>query len=82
MRPQAEWLAAYSRHIDNVRASLDWAFSPDGDEQTGAALTAAAVSLWVQMSLLAECRERTELALARLGETAPDAPRIRMAAAS
>ena len=78
LRPQAEWLAAYGRHIDNVRASLDWAFSPDGDEQTGAALTAAAVSLWVQMSLLAECRERTELALARLGETAPDAPRIRM----
>jgi predicted ATPase/DNA-binding winged helix-turn-helix (wHTH) protein len=78
LRPQAEWLAAYGRHIDNVRASLDWAFSSDGDEQTGAALTAAAVSLWVQMSLLAECRERTELALARLGETAPDAPRIRM----
>lgn len=78
LRPQAEWLAVYGRHIDNVRASLDWAFSPDGDAHTGAALTAAAVSLWVQMSLLAECRERTELALARLDDAAPDAPRIRM----
>ena len=25
--PQAEWLAIYGRHIDNVRAGLDWAFS-------------------------------------------------------
>ena len=30
-RPTAEWLAAYGREIDNVRAALDWAFSPDGD---------------------------------------------------
>ena len=46
--------------------------------QTGVALTAVAVPLWVQLSLLAECRERTELALARLDETAADAPRLRM----
>ena len=77
-RTQAEWLAVYGRHIDNVRASLDWAFSPDGDVEIGAALTAAAVPLWVQLSLLAECRERTELALARLDETAGDAPKLRM----
>ena len=78
LKPQAEWLAVYGRHIDNVRTSLDWAFSPGGDAQAGAALTAAAVPLWVQLSLLAECRERTELAMARLDETAADAPRLRM----
>ena len=78
LKPQAEWLAVYGRHIDNIRASLDWAFSPGGDAQTGVALTAAAVPLWVQLSLLAECRERTELALARLDGTAPDASRLRM----
>ena len=69
LKSQAEWLAVYGRHIDNVRSSLDWAFSPEGDAQTGVALTAVAVPLWVQLSLLAECRERTELALARLDET-------------
>ncbi|MET4215608.1 putative ATPase/DNA-binding winged helix-turn-helix (wHTH) protein [Bradyrhizobium sp. LB7.2] len=78
VRPQAEWLAIYGRHIDNVRTSLDWAFSSGGDSQLGAALTAAAVPLWVQLSLLTECRERTELALARLDPTASNAPRLRM----
>ncbi|MBR0782219.1 winged helix-turn-helix domain-containing protein [Bradyrhizobium iriomotense] len=78
VRPQAEWLAIYGRHIDNVRTSLDWAFSSSGDPQVGAALTAAAVPLWVQLSLLAECRERTELALARLDPAAANAARLRM----
>ena len=61
-----------------MRASLDWAFSSDGDAQIGVALTAAAVPLWVQSSLLEECRERAELALARLDDAAADAPRLRM----
>jgi predicted ATPase len=78
LKAQAEWLAIYGRHIDNVRTSLDWAFSPAGDAQIGAALTAAAVPLWVQLSLLAECRERTELALAKLDEAATNGSRLRM----
>jgi hypothetical protein len=43
-----------------VRAALDWAFSSDGDPQIGASLTVVVVSLWVQLSLLGECRERIE----------------------
>ena len=78
LKSQADWLAVYGRHIDNVRSSLDWAFSLEGDAQTGVALTAVAIPLWVQLSLLAECRQRTELALARLDETVADAPRLRM----
>jgi len=57
---------------------LNWAFSSDGDAQVGVALTAAAVPLWVQLSLLEECRERVELALAKLDATAADAARLRM----
>jgi len=33
-RPQADWLAIYCRHLDNVRTALDWAFSPEGDPHT------------------------------------------------
>ncbi|HXO90042.1 MAG TPA: hypothetical protein VN849_04560, partial [Stellaceae bacterium] len=65
-RPAAEWLAAYSRRIDNLRAALDWAFSPTGDVAIGVALTIAAVPLWVQLSLVQECRARVERALASL----------------
>src|SRR5262249_12431332 len=64
--PQAEWLAIHAPHIDNVRAGLDWAFSAEGDTTIGVTLMAAAVSLWVQLSMLAECRERVERALAHL----------------
>jgi predicted ATPase/DNA-binding winged helix-turn-helix (wHTH) protein len=65
-RPQAEWLAIYGWHLDNVRGGLDWAFSPEGDPQTGVALTVAAVPLWVQLSFLGECHNRVERALAAL----------------
>ena len=66
-RPAAEWLARYGWQIDNVRAALDWAFSPRGDMSIGVALTAAAVPLWLQQSLLVECRDRAERALGSLG---------------
>jgi predicted ATPase/DNA-binding winged helix-turn-helix (wHTH) protein len=63
-RPTVEWLDDYGWCIDNLRAALDWAFSPGGDPAIGAALTAAAVPLWMQLSLMEECRGRVERALA------------------
>ena len=66
-RPADEWLADYAREIDNLRAALDWAFSPGGDGSIEVALTAAAVALWMRLSLLEECRGRAERALAALG---------------
>ncbi len=61
-----EWLAAYAGHIDNVRAALDWAWSARGDAAMGVALTAAAVPLWIQLSLPDECYGRVDRALANL----------------
>ena len=63
MRPTEEWLADYAPRIDNLRAALDWAFSPAGDVSIGAALTSAAVPLWMHLSLMEECRSRVERAL-------------------
>jgi predicted ATPase/class 3 adenylate cyclase/DNA-binding winged helix-turn-helix (wHTH) protein len=77
-RPQSEWLAIYGPQLDNVRAALDWAFSADGDLQLGVALTVAAVPLWEQLSLFAECRERVERALAVLEGDRVDTARSRM----
>jgi predicted ATPase len=65
-QPTAQWLAAYGRELDNLRAALDSAFAPDGDATIGVALTIAAVPLWFQLSLLDECRTRVERALSTL----------------
>lgn len=65
--PSGEWLADFGRQIDNLRAALDWAFSPYGDASIGIALTAAAEPLWMHLSLIEECRSRVEQALAALG---------------
>ena len=74
-RPTAEWRTAYRPHIDDLRAALDWAFSPSGDVGVGMALTAAAVPLWAYLSLWAECRARVEQAIAGLGRQVPSDPR-------
>lgn len=75
--PLPDWLGTYGGELDNVRAALNWAFAPDGDAKLGVALTAAAVTLWVRLSLFAECRERCRTALAALGDGGDD-DRIRM----
>jgi len=42
-RSAADWLGRHFHLIDNVRAALDWAFSPSGDPTIGVVLTVAAV---------------------------------------
>ena len=77
-RPAAEWLADYAREIDNLRAALDWAFSPAGDGSLGVALTTAAVPLWMRLSLLEECGSRAKQALGALGSAGTPDPREEM----
>ena len=77
-RPSGDWLAEYAEEIDNLRTALDWAFSPGGDASIGVALTAAAVPLWMHLSLIEECSGRAERALAAIGSGADrDARRAR-----
>jgi predicted ATPase/DNA-binding winged helix-turn-helix (wHTH) protein len=61
----ADW-AQYAREIDNVRAAIDWCFSPSGDPGIGVALTAAYSPVWLTLSLTAELRDRAEHALGRV----------------
>jgi predicted ATPase/DNA-binding winged helix-turn-helix (wHTH) protein len=65
-RPRGKWLGDYARDIDNLRAALDWAFSARGDGSIAIALTAAAVPLWMHLSLFEECRSRAKQALETL----------------
>ncbi len=77
-RSTGEWLAAYGPWIDNIRTALDWAFSPGGDASVGMAVTAAAVTLWMQLSLMEECRGRVERALAAIATGAGQNARRKM----
>ncbi|MET4023796.1 winged helix-turn-helix domain-containing protein [Bradyrhizobium sp. S3.2.12] len=78
IRPTADWLRDYGRQIDNVRAALGCAFSPAGDIEIGVALTAAAIPLYVHLSLLEECRGSVERALGALAAGAIVDPRREM----
>jgi predicted ATPase/DNA-binding winged helix-turn-helix (wHTH) protein len=58
-----ENLARHVREIDNVRAALDWSFSPAGDPAIGVDLTAVYAPIWRHLSQMSECSERCERAL-------------------
>jgi predicted ATPase/DNA-binding winged helix-turn-helix (wHTH) protein len=60
----AQWLKDHGRGVDDVRSALNWAFSPDGDAMFGVALTVASIPLWLELSLVHECRAHAERALA------------------
>ncbi len=61
------------RELDNVRAAIDWALSPNGDERIGLELIAESAPLWFQLSLMDEYCQRVETGLRRLQtQTKPD----------
>jgi predicted ATPase len=64
-----EWTAANGHRIDDLRAALDWCFSPDGDSSLGVNLTATSGPIWFQSSLLTEYRAHLERALSTLEMT-------------
>jgi predicted ATPase/DNA-binding winged helix-turn-helix (wHTH) protein len=60
-------LIRHGRELDNVRAALEWAFSPDGDVAIGVALVAAFAPVWIHLSLVGECRRRAEQVVGMVG---------------
>jgi predicted ATPase/DNA-binding winged helix-turn-helix (wHTH) protein len=78
LEPTTEGLAHCVRELDNVRAALDWAFSRLGDTAIGVVLTAEYMPVYLHLSLMAECRERTERALTSLDPKSDLSMRLRM----
>jgi predicted ATPase/DNA-binding winged helix-turn-helix (wHTH) protein len=52
-----------ANQLGNISAALSWCFSAHGDRASGVALAAAAMPLFIEMSLLAECQAWAELAI-------------------
>jgi predicted ATPase/DNA-binding winged helix-turn-helix (wHTH) protein len=65
---QGRDLSAYSRQIGDIRAALEWTFSPSGDSSVGVALGLGAVPLFLGMSMLDECRRWCQQTILALGE--------------
>ena len=57
------WLEHYAGLVEDVRAALDWAFSPSGDAAVGVGLTMAAIPLWLLLFQFDELRCRLGRAL-------------------
>lgn len=66
--PKAERVATYSWQLSNVRAALEWAFGPDGNDEAATRLAAASTRLFMELALLIEWRAWAERALARLSD--------------
>ena len=77
-RSDLQWNAVYLAERDNVRAALDWAFSPQGDAQIGISLAAYCGPAWILWSLRSEGLARVELALKRSGSSTPQRIRARL----
>jgi predicted ATPase/DNA-binding winged helix-turn-helix (wHTH) protein len=62
--------ASHFAGINNVRAALEWCFGPRGDAETGVNLAAAAVRVFLAMSLFRECHRWAQRAILALDATA------------
>lgn len=65
---KADGASAHPGQLGNIRAALEWSFGPDGDDEIATRLAAASTQLFLELSLLIECRFWAERAIARLGD--------------
>jgi hypothetical protein len=69
--PAPQWMAAYERDVDDLRAALVWAFGPGGDPAIGLELAGCSHVLWSELGLMLEHRHWIEEALRRCTATTP-----------
>jgi predicted ATPase/DNA-binding winged helix-turn-helix (wHTH) protein len=65
---RTDGLTGAREFLGNVRAALDWCFSPHGDRAVGLDLAARASRLFIELSLLTECGRWAGQALALLDD--------------
>ncbi len=55
-RDKHAWMEEYAPRVDDLRKALSWAFGANGDKKLGVTLTAVAIPLWEELSLVGEFR--------------------------
>jgi predicted ATPase/DNA-binding winged helix-turn-helix (wHTH) protein len=61
-------VSTHFSQLGNIRAALEWSFGPYGDDEIATRIAAASTQLFLELSLLIECRFWAERAIARLGD--------------
>jgi tetratricopeptide (TPR) repeat protein len=61
-------ISMHSGQLGNVRAALEWSFGPNGDDEIATRLAASSTQLFLELSLLTECRVWAKRAISRLGD--------------
>ncbi len=64
--------------IDDIRAAIDWAFSPEGQPTLGADLTFASIDMGMRLSLVAEYNAKIDRALERVATLDPPEPMLHL----
>ena len=68
--PSREWLVQHGDDIGDIRAALEWGFSPGGNALLAVQLTVTSVSVWFKLLLVPEVRGYLERAV-RVAEHLP-----------
>jgi non-specific serine/threonine protein kinase len=68
LRAAIDGLHDYNEDLANLRAALNWAFSPKGNTALGVALAATATDFWIAASQVEEVSEWASKALALIGD--------------
>jgi hypothetical protein len=76
--PDSDWCAKYQPELDNVRATLDWAFGSGGDPAIGIELSAATGKLWQMLFLRNEGQQRLEAAVSKVGSQTSESDQARL----
>jgi tetratricopeptide (TPR) repeat protein len=65
---KAESASTHYGQLGNIRPALEWSFGPYGDDEIATRLAAASTQLFLELTLLIECRLWAARAIARLGD--------------
>jgi len=77
-QPSAQGVARFCRVVDDIRAALDWSFSPSGDEEIGIALTSETLELRFCLGFVDDFKRHVDMALERVARMRPPQPDLEL----
>jgi hypothetical protein len=77
-QPSVQGVARFRGIVDDVRAALDWSFSPAGDERIGIALASETLELRLYLGFFDDFKRHLDMALERVVRLQPPQPELEL----